>query len=147
MPNESLIVKLVRSIIETNIGSEDFDKFVAADNRNVAAWHHTVGRSLRNSKSLWGDNDLTAEFKSIGIWHADDMSAVLLHAVHRIMNRRPVNVKSLIEEFNAHWRMMGVDPHTGEVMQNDNSKEQSYEVASHDDNKDRDIRTQPAQPA
>ena len=45
------------------------------------AAHHGLGRHLRNTWGLWGDNDsLKAELRAAGVTHPDDMSHhILLH--------------------------------------------------------------------
>lgn len=143
----SLICETVRSILHANEGDENFKEFLSRPDKDFALYHHTTGRAMRNSLSLWEDNELTAEFKSIGIWHADDMSATIIHAVHRIGNCRRPNIERLRDVFHTHWRRMGVDPWTGATLDDSDNKEQAEEDDSNDNDRHTDIGLRPSEPA
>ena len=112
----SYIVEAVVDIIRSSAGDWNFCQFVLCPEDKLAKYHHTVGRGLRNDIPLWGESDVAEEFKSIGIWHADDMSDVLLTAVHRICNHKKVDITGLRKKYHAHWEKMGLDPWTGKEM-------------------------------
>jgi len=119
------IVDAVVTIIEESskrCGS-DFARFINTSEDDIAKYHHTVGRGLRNAYSLWDDNPLTWEFRSIGIWHADDMSHTLLLAVHRICNHKKVNLRAIRQEFIRHWEQYDLNGLTGEEQPDANQSE------------------------
>lgn len=136
----SMIVRAIKEVInavkdDTNKGAAEFR---ACGEDELFCYHHTLGCALRNGNicdSLLGDNDLTREFKEIGIWHADDMSHVLITAAHRIINNRSVNLRELREFFHDHWQRFGIDPWTGEEV-NDHNRKIKREVQTHGSDND-----------
>lgn len=72
---------------------------------NVVAYHHSLGRTLRNKWLLWvPDSTLSKHFNELGIHHADDMSSIILMTLHRILNKKPVKLKEQIEHHQEYWR-------------------------------------------
>jgi hypothetical protein len=59
-------------------------------------YHSGLGRWIRNQWGLWQSSRLAVHFKSMGITHADDMSGIILHAWHRTLNNKPVEVEKLV---------------------------------------------------
>ena len=73
-------------------------------------FHHIAGRWIRNNWGLWNINDpLHKEFNAIGIFHADDMSGIILETAHRILNGFPINLVGQVNHYKAHWTKMGCD--------------------------------------
>lgn len=135
----SLIVRAIKELIDAAKNDEQpgAKEFRECDEEDVIYYHHALGRALRNGKiacqSLWEDNDLTKEFRDIGIWHADDMSWVLIIGAHRIINGRPVKLEEIRSRFHAHWRQFNIDPWTGEEINDDHSKTREVVYGSDND--------------
>lgn len=58
--------------------------------------HFGLGRELRNKWSLWKRKPLSKYFNSIGVYHPDDMSAIILTSYYRQLNGLPVNLEQQI---------------------------------------------------
>ena len=76
----------------------DEDEFVAVS-------HHSVGRWIRNNWGLWDESSkLYKWFKSRGIWHADDMSGIILTSYYRTANNLPIELKTQIGWYVKYWQ-------------------------------------------
>lgn len=74
----------------------------------IAAIHHTVGRGIRNDWGLWDINsDLHKHFKEMGIWHADDMSGIILESVIRTLKEEPIKLDEQIKFYRNFWEKNG----------------------------------------
>lgn len=69
--------------------------------------HFSVGMALRNEWGLWHDSVLAKWFKSKGIMHADDMSAILLTSFHRRTNGLDIELDKQIKRYQDFWRKEG----------------------------------------
>jgi len=79
-------------------------------NEDPAAFHHFTGRWIRNNWSLWDtESSLHKEFNAIGIFHADDMSGIILETAHRILNKEPINLAGQVNYYKAYWTKIGCD--------------------------------------
>lgn len=69
------------------------------------AFHHTVGRQIRNDWKLWfADSLLHREFNDIGIFHADDMSAILFDMAQKILLGESIRLKEQVNRYQKYWR-------------------------------------------
>jgi hypothetical protein len=72
-----------------------------------SAYHHTLGRWIRNNWGLWsGESKLAEWFKSLGIEHADDMSGIVLDSFWRHLHDKPLDVEGQVAHYQAHWARM-----------------------------------------
>jgi hypothetical protein len=69
----------------------------------VAEVHHTMGMWLRNTLHLWHNGVMADYFISLGIYHADDMSSIILYSAHRSFNKKPINVEKQIKKYRDYW--------------------------------------------
>jgi len=71
----------------------------------VVGSHHDLGRYLRNSLSLWDPKSKIHQyFLTFGIWHADDMSAILTTCLHRSVNGKPMKLEEQFEFYHNFWQ-------------------------------------------
>ena len=67
-------------------------------------FHHNTGRWMRNNWGLWDtESKLNQEFNSIGIFHADDMSGIILETAHRILNGKSVDLAGQVMGYKEYW--------------------------------------------
>lgn len=96
----------------------DIDDWVKLDEDHaVYDYHHTTGRFLRNELSLWEKSPLRDWFNSNGIYHADDMSGIILTSLHRQLNDKPIQLEDQIQYYRDYWKE--VDPKVNEGSYND----------------------------
>lgn len=72
--------------------------------------HHQLGMYLRNNWGLWTGSDLKDWFNSKDIWHADDMSGIILDSFKRRLNKQPIDLEGQIKQYQDYWKAAGVDP-------------------------------------
>lgn len=78
--------------------------FIKASDDNATKLHHSLGRYLRNTWGLWGeDSTLKQYFWNLGINHPDDMSSIILHSFHRHLNNKPLDVDAQVKKYQDYW--------------------------------------------
>lgn len=66
--------------------------------------HFNIGRFFRNNWNLWNrKGQLTQWFLLNDVYHADDMSDIILRAFHRKLNKKSYNIVKLKERYVTHW--------------------------------------------
>ena len=68
-----------------------------------ATLHHTLGRHIRNEWQLWSGGKLHKWFKSRGIWHADDMSGIIITSYWRQQHEKPICLQEQIQSYLKYW--------------------------------------------
>lgn len=58
---------------------------------------------MRNSWGLWGDSPLSRYFARLGIYHADDMSAILNEAFSRRVRGMDIQLDKLVQHYRDYW--------------------------------------------
>jgi hypothetical protein len=82
--------------------STDEDSFVSEQ-------HHSTGMALRNEWGLWEkESELSKWFNNIGIYHADDMSSIIMTSFHRLINTKDIDLESQVKHYIDYWD--DVDP-------------------------------------
>ena len=82
----------------------EWDNLKEFAENDPSLYHHGVGRFLRNTWKLWdADSDLSRFFHSIGIYHPDDMSGIILTTLRRILNKQPVKLADQVKKHQAYW--------------------------------------------
>lgn len=78
--------------------------------------HHVYGMRLRNAWGLWVGREsspLVTELNKLGLFHADDMSGLIIDCALRDMAGEPRRIDEDIRRYRDHWTRNGVDPDTG----------------------------------
>ena len=73
---------------------------------NAEDWEELIGfgRWIRNYMKLWvKDSKLRNFFLRRGIWHPDDMSAIILKVAFRSYSNIPTNFIKEVEFYNKYW--------------------------------------------
>jgi len=97
------LVECVKILLKEE-GIEEFK------NKDPIEYHHSTGRSIRNDWGLWdSESNLHKFFNLIGIYHADDMSGIILDTVHRIINGIPIDLDGQVEHYKDYWKDAGCD--------------------------------------
>jgi hypothetical protein len=75
-------------------------------------YHSTLGRYLRNTWGLWHGSVLAKWFEALGIYHADDMSGIVLESLWRSLTGKPIDLDGQIEKYLEYWKRLGVGPNS-----------------------------------
>jgi hypothetical protein len=82
--------------------------------------HHSGGMFIRNSWLLWWHKDhkyeqwpkeipkLNQWFNNLGIWHADDMSGILMTSLHRSLRGEDLEIDKQVQHYLDYWKEQGV---------------------------------------
>ena len=88
--------------LETEITYEDLERF--RKDGVPPAWHFSGGMAMRNAWGLWQPNTpLVKYFKRLGVWHADDMSGIIMKCLVRRLKGEPLLVKNQVRAIKAFW--------------------------------------------
>jgi len=79
------------------------DKKQFENTKNVSQYHHSLGREIRNNWNLWSDSKLKEWFKNKGVWHPDDMSAIILDATKAKIDGKEFDLESEIKYYQEYW--------------------------------------------
>ena len=91
------------------LSKEDIEDLKSMPEKKAAAEaHHGIGRWLRNNWGLWGSSDIKDYFKSLGIWHADDMSGIIIDSYHRHLNGKDIDLEGQVKYYKDYWKKMKV---------------------------------------
>ena len=66
-------------------------------------YHLGLGMYLRNIWGLWHGSVLARWFNTLGIWHADDMSGIVLESLHRKLTNKPIDLAGQVKYYLDHW--------------------------------------------
>ena len=70
----------------------------------VNSMHHHLGRWIRNNWDLWDEKSKLAEwFVAMEIWHADDMSAIILTSYWRKIHGQPIRLEKQVHKYIKYW--------------------------------------------
>jgi len=103
---------LVESIVALGhiLSVEDKECFKEwSEEKSVAKLHHSLGRWIRNNWGLWDENSkLSKWFKGRGIWHADDMSLIIITSYCRKTKGQPIKLQDQIQGYIKYWSELGL---------------------------------------
>lgn len=90
---------------------ESQQKVISNGNLEIAAFHHSLGRWMRNNWGLWTkDSKLYTYFERMGIRHADDMSGIILEAFQSGLRNEFFDLKEEVNSRREYWKDQGVNP-------------------------------------
>lgn len=82
---------------------ENINEFIELEESELALAHFGLGRWIRNNWNLWTANNLTIYFNSMSIFHADDMSSIIITSYHRLKNNKPIKLEEQVETYIEYW--------------------------------------------
>ncbi len=113
----------IEFLINENIESiEDLKAMSESDFTTM--YHNTIGRTLRNEWKLWSRSIvdkpvLVKYFNELGIYHADDMSGIILTSMHRSLRHIDIDLDKQVEEYKQFY--IDLENNSKEDMPSDNS--------------------------
>lgn len=95
--------------LDKQFGEEMVRMFKEEKEEDLPKYHFDVGMGIRNGWGLWAGSQLAKYFEEMGIFHPDDMSAIILTSYHRHLNNKDVKLDEQREYFARYWTNMGKD--------------------------------------
>jgi len=89
--------------------TSDADKAFVRMAKSSDVFHHGPGTGLRNNWGLWHNSRLAKWFESRGIFHADDMSGLILTAWFCRLRGEVFDFEKEKRVYLDHWKRMGCD--------------------------------------
>lgn len=72
--------------------------------RVVSLAHHGIGRWIRNNWGLWSQRGPLYEyFVSLGLWHADDMSGIILKGFVSYLQKVEFDIDKEVQHYLEYW--------------------------------------------
>jgi len=101
----STLYEVLDELEKEHRDDEECKKFAEEpEDEAVSSRHHGLGQHIRNGYELWkGDSVLSVHFKSLGIFHADDMSGIIMRSLHRRLNSRDIKLKDQVKFYQDFW--------------------------------------------
>jgi hypothetical protein len=80
------------------------DDFIKDSLKNA---HFTVGLWIRNNW-VYGkrDTNLVKYFNSLGIYHPDNISSIILNSLYRKLTNKPIELEKQVEDIKAAWTVV-----------------------------------------
>jgi hypothetical protein len=110
-------------LMMAGLTDEDRKFIEAAGDEYATSAHFGSGMGMRNSWGLWGDSPLSRYFSRLGIYHADDMSAIINEAFSRQVRGKDIQLEKLVQYYRDYWEKQDIVaplnlncPHCGKEM-------------------------------
>jgi hypothetical protein len=90
---------------ENHWNNDEKTKFkILPEKEAVSDLHLSIGMWIRNTW-IHGNRDtsLTNYFHTLGIFHPDDMSAIILTSLHRKLNDRNIDLQAQVKSYQDYW--------------------------------------------
>jgi len=65
--------------------------------------HFSTGMWIRNNWGLWKGKELAKYFNDLGIFHADDMSGIILTSYYRYLHNQDLRIEEQISYYQEYW--------------------------------------------
>jgi hypothetical protein len=75
-----------------------------SDDEFLADAHFGLGMGIRNNWGLWKGKGLAKYFNSIGIYHPDDMSGIILTSYYRELHGKEWKVDEQVKYYQDYWK-------------------------------------------
>ncbi|WP_036227576.1 DUF6794 domain-containing protein [Mesoflavibacter zeaxanthinifaciens] len=94
------------AFFECNWSKEDLETFKNTEEESATiSLHRGFGMNIRNGWGLWKREGKLVEFLSEkGIYHPEDMSAVIFTSFHRKLNNKPIELEKQAEFYQEYWK-------------------------------------------
>lgn len=97
------------SFLNEMLAPESIEEFKAVSEKECCAGHFGIGMWMRNNWGLWGGSKLRDWFNKQDVWHADDMSGIIMTSYWRNLNNLPINLEEQVKYYNDYWAKSGVN--------------------------------------
>lgn len=114
MKNEKYLDMCFAYLIGLNISN--LNSWLKTDEKTALSYaHHGLGATLRNNLGLWHGSDIKEWFNSIGIYHPDDMSSIILTSFHRKLNKKFINLEQQVQYYRNYWEKKDPSVNKGKI--------------------------------
>lgn len=86
-----------------DLTDEQLREFKNSNEDELAKYHHSLGRTIRNNWGLWSMSGLKDYFNNMSIHHPDDMSSIILTSFHRHLHQKDIQLEEQLKYFQEFW--------------------------------------------
>jgi len=79
---------------------------------DMVQYHMGLGGWFRNNWGLWGGSRLSKYFNSLGIYHPDDMSGIILRTFWCHLSGEPQRLSEKISYYKEYWKSVEASKET-----------------------------------
>jgi hypothetical protein len=109
MMTKEEFLKKVRTDLDQLLKKED-KRMLSLSTHDGVEEHHSIGQWLRNNWHLWtGENEWTEFFNANDIWHADDMSGIIIASYVRMLRNQEIKLDEQFKHYIDYWKKMKID--------------------------------------
>lgn len=90
--------------LSEKFSTDELAKFMACSEDELIKYHMGLGMWMRNNWGLWEGGELQEYFKAMGIWHADDMSGIIIDSFHRHLCGSPIKLDEQAQYYKDYWK-------------------------------------------
>lgn len=90
-------------VLDTVLSGDVINQIRTSEEDSLYKFHMGLGLWLRNNWGLWSNSRLAKWFKLQGLFHADDMSGVILVSYHRYLNQEPIKLSEQVSSYQVFW--------------------------------------------
>ena len=95
-------------VLDEVFGESQEDKawFISSiEDEAVGNLHHSLGAWIRKEWGLWEKkSDIYNVFAKMDIWHADDISSIIITSYHRRLNNKELKLSEQVQEYIQYWK-------------------------------------------
>jgi hypothetical protein len=95
--------------LDNMLPAEEKEKIRTWSEDEMGFCHFGLGMWMRNNWGLWGGGNLRDWFNAHDVWHADDMSGIILTSYWRRMHNEPLLLDEQVQYYSDYWEKAGVD--------------------------------------
>lgn len=91
-------------VLEKDLLAQDLIDISCMSKGQLSKLHHSLGRWIRNNWKLWQNGPLTIYFNAMGIFHADDMSGIIIESFWHHLKNEPLELDEQIKLYQDFWK-------------------------------------------
>lgn len=91
-------------LLKKELSPQDQIEILNMSKDELCRLHNNLGRFLRNNWKLWHVGPLKDYFNNIGIYHADDMSGIIIESFWRHLRKEPLDLDKQIIFYKEFWK-------------------------------------------
>lgn len=87
-----------------NLCNNEILEKIKSNQIDPVEFHDSLGRWIRNNWGLWtGKSKLYKYLESLGLYHPDDMSNLIIEMFFAHIRNEPYDIEAYVERCNTYW--------------------------------------------
>ena len=90
-------------ILKSDLTPAEQIDIISMTKKDLYRMHNSLGRWIRNNWELWHNGPITIYFNSLGIYHADDMSGIIIESFWHHLRNEPLEIEQQVQFYKDFW--------------------------------------------